>query len=155
MNKSRQRSNPRTVFYHNDKEVPDSLEIVNHFCNFFSNIGPNLAQKILKTNVSPQSYLSGEFSDSIFIDPISETELITITKNFQAAKSPGYDNITMSVIQYTINTIVKPLTYIVNLSFSCGIFPDHLKISCIVPLFKSGDKSIFSNYRQFQYFLHF
>ena len=45
MNKSRQRSNPHTVFYHNAKELSDSLEIVNHLCNFFSNIGPNLAKK--------------------------------------------------------------------------------------------------------------
>ena len=123
------------------------MEIVNHFCNYFSNIGPNLGKNICKTSISPQSYLSGEFLDSIFIDPVSETELITIAKNFQAGKSPGYDNITMFIIQSSINTIIKPLTYIVNLSFNCGIFPDHLKISRIVPLFKSGDKSIFSNYR--------
>ena len=32
-------------------------------------------------------------------------------------------------------------------SFETGIFPDKLKIAKIVPIFKSGDKTLVSNYR--------
>ena len=34
-----------------------------------------------------------------------------------------------------------------NLSLSQGVFPDELKIAKVLPLFKSGDQTIFTNYR--------
>ena len=37
--------------------------------------------------------------------------------------------------------------YLINKSFETGIFPDELKIAKIVPIFKSGDKTLVSNYR--------
>ena len=53
----------------------------------------------------------------------------------------------MSMIQLTVQVISKPLSHIINLSFTSGIVPSYLKISRIIPSFKSGDKSIFGNYR--------
>ena len=43
--------------------------------------------------------------------------------------------------------ICHPLTHFINLSIISGVFPDQLKIARVIPLFKSGDKSIFTNYR--------
>ena len=37
--------------------------------------------------------------------------------------------------------------HICNLSFSKGIFPFQMKIAKVIPIFKSGDKSQFNNYR--------
>ena len=37
--------------------------------------------------------------------------------------------------------------YLINKSVETGIFPDELKIAKIVPIFKSGDKTLVSNYR--------
>ena len=53
----------------------------------------------------------------------------------------------MLLIQKTIHVIAKPLSHIINLSFSFGIVPDQLEISRVIPLFKSGSKSSFDNYR--------
>ena len=39
------------------------------------------------------------------------------------------------------------MTHIFNLSITSGMVPIELKIARVVPLFKAGDKSIFSNYR--------
>ena len=39
------------------------------------------------------------------------------------------------------------LAHICNLSFQVGVFPAEPKISNVVPIFKSGDEMIFSNYR--------
>ena len=44
-------------------------------------------------------------------------------------------------------SIKIPLTHISNLSFQTGVFPAELKIANVVPLFKSGDETIFTNYR--------
>ena len=39
------------------------------------------------------------------------------------------------------------MLYICNLSFETGIFPDKLKISKVIPIYKAGSKNELSNYR--------
>ena len=58
-----------------------------------------------------------------------------------------YISIKMYVLSKVIETIVKPLAHIFNLSFSSGIFPNDMKIAKIIPLFKNGRKTDFTNYR--------
>ena len=53
----------------------------------------------------------------------------------------------MNVVQGSINLICAPLTYIINLSLNSGVVPQEMKIARVIPLFKSGDKSLFTNYR--------
>ena len=53
----------------------------------------------------------------------------------------------MKVIQNTIQTPSSPLSHTINLSLFSGIVPDQLKVSRVIPLFKSGNKSYFINYR--------
>jgi hypothetical protein len=43
--------------------------------------------------------------------------------------------------------IAEPLSHLINKSFLTGSFPDCLKIAKVCPIFKSGDKHLFSNYR--------
>lgn len=63
------------------------------------------------------------------------------------SKASGYDGIVTKILKCCANVISKPLTHIINLSFSEGIFPDGLKVSVIKPLHKKGDKKDPSNYR--------
>ena len=54
----------------------------------------------------------------------------------------------MVIVKKSIQSIIKPLTNICNKSIEKWIFPDDVKITKIVPLFKGeGDKKQFSNYR--------
>ena len=50
-------------------------------------------------------------------------------------------------VKKSINYISKPLTYIINLSINSGVVPDQMKLPRVVPLFKSDDKRLFSNYK--------
>ena len=43
--------------------------------------------------------------------------------------------------------IAKPLSCLINKSLTQGIVPDTLKIARVCPVFKSGDKTEFTNYR--------
>ena len=83
----------------------------------------------------------------MFLDLATQEEIIDTTCKFPAGKSAGYDNIPMSIIKRSINSISTPLTHIVNLSIIHGIVPNELKIARVVPIFKSCDKALFSNYR--------
>ena len=68
---------------------------------------------------------------------------------FKNKYSSGYDGISMNLVKTLMSNsnIVGPLSYICNLSFQSGVFPDEMKIAKIVPLFKSGNRQEFSNYR--------
>ena len=115
---------------------------------FVTNLGPNLAQGITST-ASHNDYLFGNFPQSIFFNLETEHEVIDIASMFQWGKAASYDNISMSVIEQSINCISAPLTHIINLSITHGIFPNEMKIARVLPLFESGDKALFSNYRPF------
>ena len=51
------------------------------------------------------------------------------------------------ILKEIIDLIVQPLMYITNLSLSSGTVPDQMKIARVVPLFKTADLSLFTNYR--------
>jgi hypothetical protein len=51
------------------------------------------------------------------------------------------------IIKLYGDQIIKPLTYIYNLSVSSGICPDRLKYENIIPCFKKGDVTEIANYR--------
>ena len=92
-------------------------------------------------------FLSGCFPQSVFLSSVTPVEIVEIAKSFQSNKAVGYDKIPMSIIKQFINILAEPLSHIFNLSFTSGIFPDDMKIACVIPLFKAGDRAIFSNYR--------
>ena len=49
-------------------------------------------------------------------------------------KATGLDGLPAKFIIDSAESIVKPLTYIVNLSIESGVFPDDLKRGKIVPI---------------------
>ena len=128
-------------------EISDSAEIANRFCNYFTNIGPNLARKIQPSSVSHMNFLNDYFINSMFLSPIDEGEIIEIANTFATGKAVGYDDIPMFIIKQSITIISAPLAHIFNLSINHGIVPDELKVARVIPLFKSGDSAIFTNYR--------
>ena len=136
-----------TNFFIDNTEVLDPNVIANHFCNFFTNIGSTLADKIQPVNTRPDSYLNYTFPNSIFLTSTDEKEIQQITRSFHSGKAPGNDNIPMGVVKSSIDIISRPLAYIVNLSLSYGIVPDEMKIARVIPLYKAGDRSRLTNYR--------
>lgn len=53
----------------------------------------------------------------------------------------------MKVVEKVIDGITKPITYICNLSFQTGTYPDKMEIAKLVPLYKTEGKHHFTNYR--------
>ena len=82
----------------------------------------------------------------IFLEVASEEEIIEICGSCRSGTAEGHDNISMNLIQDSIDKIIFPTTSIINLITS-GIVPNQLKIAWVIPLFKSGERDIFSNYR--------
>lgn len=146
INKKKVKNKPN-YFMSNSKKITDSTEIATGFNNFFANIGESLADKIPPSNCSALSYLKENYTKSIFLNPISQQELILIFKQLKGNSSSGWDDISAKVLQHSHLVLLDPVLHLLNLSLSQGIFPDVLKIAKVIPLFKGGDAFLFTNYR--------
>ena len=51
-----------------------------------------------------------------------------------------------SFLQLT-KKIIKHLTYVFNLCLITAIFPNRLKMALVIPIYKAGENSQFTNYR--------
>ena len=122
-------------------------DIANGFNKYFADIGPSLTSKIPVGKGNIYDHMQTNIKDSIFLTRINEFEVLKTVKNFKKKKSNDPHGLSMEILTQVIPNIVKPLTYICNKSFIEGCFPDSMKISRIVPIFKAGDKSSLNNYR--------
>jgi hypothetical protein len=81
------------------------------------------------------------------LGPTSPATIHTTIQNFTAKTSLDIDGISMYLLKSISGSICTPLSHIFNLSIQQGIFPDKLKISRTVPIFKSGNAELCDNYR--------
>ena len=132
----------------NGEDISDTPIIANKFNTFFATIGTNLANALPAVEgASIGDYMGEHNINSMFLTPVVENEIISIVKLCKPKNSKDCNDISMYVISKVIISIAKPLAHIFNLSFSCGVFPDHMKIAKIIPIFKNGQKTEFTNYR--------
>ena len=133
-------------FKYHDLLLSDQQTISDKFNDFFINIGPNLANKIPVSKKSPVSYLHKKVLESFYLSPSTEEEILKIILNLKNSAS-GWDGFQAIVIKEIKSAIVHPIMHLCNLSFATGVFPKELKLAYVVPLFKSGDDMLFTNYR--------
>ncbi|CAG9789488.1 unnamed protein product [Diatraea saccharalis] len=78
---------------------------------------------------------------------MSDTEVKKQVMSLNNTNAEGHDEISTKIIKASIDKFISVLTFLINLSFSTGIYPNILKLSIIRPLFKKGEKSDIRNYR--------
>ena len=91
--------------------------------------------------------LSRNFPRSIFFNSATEEEIINIASSFKPGKAAGHDKNSLSTIKQSIHCIAAPLIHIIHLSINHSAVPKEMKIARVVPIFKSGDQTLFPNYR--------
>ena len=140
------KSSIQTKFKYNNKIISNGNQIAENFNNFFVNIGPSTAEKIPYSDVSPNSYLKGNYEHSFYASPVTLDELRTLFHELKDSAS-GWDGFDSKVIKAVACEIYVPFCHVCNLSIENGVFPKQLKIAKVIPLFKAGDDMIFNNYR--------
>ena len=78
-------------------------------------------------------------------------EIIKIISEFQQNKSPGHDDIGNLVVKIVAPEISEHLAMVFNCSFSTSVFPDQLKISRVIPIYKNPTLIAFLITDQSQY----
>ena len=85
--------------------------------------------------------------NTIYCNDVIENEIAQIISNLNPKKSPGLDEIGPSLVKQFSSDLINPLKYIYSMSLAKGIVPEKLKVAKVIPVFKSGDVKITSNYR--------
>ena len=79
---------------------------------------------------------------SIFLAPVSQSDVLNITLKLKPKTSSGYDDISTKLLKATINEILESLTRVINTSLETGRVPNDMKIAKVIPIYKSADKTL-------------
>ncbi len=123
----------------------DLPTIANKFNEFFTNIGPTLADAI------PDSALNIDYSvkvDHMFeFSPVAVKEVYEILRQMSPAKATGGDNLPVRLLKYDLMLVSNLIVHIVNLSLATLTVPEQWKCAIVKPLYKEGAPDSASNYR--------
>ena len=126
----------------------DPSKIANEFNSFFSEIGVSISNTVTPTERDPISYIGDPAVPQMELGGTSADQVRNILKNMAKKSSPDLDGISLSLLKNIANEICVPLGHIFNLSLETGVFPEKLKSSRVVPIFKMGDHTSCDNYVQ-------
>ena len=125
-----------------DGSIVDDLQTMsNLFNNYFSDI--------IKQNAKPcNNYRLSVTDSNMFLLPTDPQEIYSLLHKTTKKMAAGIDDILGSVLKKVRDRISEPLSRLVNESFVRGQFPQSLKKSKCIPVFKNkGSRSNVSNYR--------
>ena len=127
-------------------ETFDRNKIANGFNKYFTEIGPKLASSIPASSKVFKQFMN--VSKTVLQEyALQDQELEEAFNSLKPNKSPGFDDISSSVVKFCASGIFNPLKHIFNLSLQTGIFPNGMKIARVSPIFKKGEEFFFTNYR--------
>ena len=137
---------PKKLLYKNVTHTGNE-SMSNCFNDFFVNIGNSVEAKIPRTNTHFSEYLKDRNHNSIFLKPVNDEEIISSISKLVTSKACGPNSIPTHILKTNLESLVSPIKYIINLSFSEGCFPQLLKLADVCPIFKKKDKNKCENYR--------
>lgn len=126
-------------------KVPgEPVDIAENFNSFFIDSAADALGLLREVPYSDSIEYNNQ---SMLIKPITEKEVLDTVRKFNSKLSSGVDEVPTTIVKICIDTIVKPIAYVLNNSFKFGIFPESLKVALVKPVFKKGDVEKISNYR--------
>ena len=101
----------------------------------------------INTAVGFNQYMPAKPNCNLTFQPITVDITSRIIDSLKPKTSTGVDCISNKLLKFVKNAISEPLTIIINQMLNTGVFPDLLKISKVIPIYKKEDDTMFSNYR--------
>ena len=144
------RGGPPTKLIIGGKETSSSEKIVEHMNRHFIDKIEINREKI-ENKKADSTIKGGQMepmdTEGFDIQEVNEGEVLNIITHMKKSKVCGEDNIPNRVIYDCREIILRPLTYIINLSIRQGYFPKAWKTSKTIPLHKKDSKQLAANYR--------
>ena len=134
----------------NNQLITNKFDIAMAFNKYFSSVAIELQRMIPVVDTSLTNYFASlplRQSSSFILSDINCDDLAEIFDDMRGTDSTDLMGFSNKLMKTLFGWIVRPLTYIINLSFRKGYFPVELGRACIIPLHKKGNKNVMSNYR--------
>ena len=85
---------------------------------------------------------------------VTEEESLNIINSLDNKSSSGCDGLSNTMVKSLKNELYMPLTLIINQMLHTGMYPNAFKIAKVIPIFKTGDPSLLTNYNLYRCCLH-
>ncbi|CAH2211312.1 jg23354 [Pararge aegeria aegeria] len=134
----------------NNNMVTTDTEVASTFENFFQNVPILLTDSLNSSPTAAQNLLRGNINECKVLFHFKHIDASDISKNFKLLKLKKTGDIwgmSVKVISQIIDVIAPLLAIIFNECVDLGTFPNLMKHSKLIPLFKSGNKNDINNYR--------
>ena len=127
--------------------ITDQKVVANKFNKFYTTIADKLVKKLGKPATKYQDYLKNPNEHSIFLKEVDHGEVATLIHKLDISKSGDIYGITPRLIKDAGPGMANNLCIIFNKSIESGVFPQLLKTSKVIPIYKAESKMLASNYR--------
>jgi hypothetical protein len=138
------------LFFRKNNTVPPFS--VEDFNNHYINVGKKVLEKARDKQGSGLDF-------SIFLNKtnnsqnkfswklVTKDDMVKIIKSLNSSNSEDAYGLSNKIVKFIAPHIIEPLTHLVNMVLLSSTFPNCLKVSKTIPLYKKGDKFLISNFR--------
>jgi hypothetical protein len=130
------------------KRTKGDFATADEFNSYFIESVLSIVNDLPTPEKCPDEFLENVPCQTQFVfQPISDCDVLKIVHSFKNSKSKDVYDLSPWFLKKVIHIISVPLACLINNCLASGVFPDSLKISRTVPVFKKGDKEVVSSFR--------
>lgn len=112
---------------------------------YFTNVAKKITSDLPKN--SNVSFVKPNVNVNFKFNNVSFSDVRLAFKSLKSKSSRDYFGLSSRILKSIKEILIIPLTHLINECINKGVYPDILKISKVIPIFKKGCKSDPSNYR--------
>lgn len=134
----------------NDRIITNNLDIAETFNTFFTNIPLSTTSSLNSCSSKAELLLRANVNNcktSFKFDHINPNNIVKTFKSLNSKKTGDLWGLSVKLIETIITEIAPSLAILYNRCVDSGVFPDLMKHSKIIPLFKKGCTNDPSNFR--------
>ena len=91
--------------------------------------------------------MGDKIEERLILEPTTPSEVEALCLALESGKGAGWEGVAPRVIKAVAREISGSLSRFYNCCMREGYYPTCFKVARVVPVFKSGDPTEFSNYR--------
>ena len=138
LNNLMKNTNKNTIDMNNNKSDSENS---NNFNKYFTSIGAEINNSFNDPYSDRLTNITSNTS-SIFFEPVTVTEIENIVHKCSDKFSNDSHGFNLYLLRRIITSISHIIMYLFNLSINAGIFPDILKTSKVIVIYKKHNRSI-------------